>query len=182
MQNSLLAHTCNILKRAKKQKLSFDGSTGTFTAGLTITGATSKATAVIDKVSSSYLVLKNLTATFQNDEVLTDTGTGRAVANGICSDYANSYGEPEYYWGTDHNSVPCRFYYSSKNKARIIHETGQLIDQPLTLYLPATVTISTGEYRISATSGTYDIQTVYPVTGRSGVDHYEAILKKVQNG
>lgn len=183
MRTRLLTHLCTILKRAKKQQLNYDAGTGAFTVGRTVTGATSHATAVIDKVTSAYLVLKNLAGTFQNDEILTDTGTGRAVANGVCADYENSYGEPEYYWGTDQNSVPCRFYYSSKNKARIIHETGQLIDQPLTLYLPSTVTINTGEYRVSGIpgsfTGTYEIQTVYPVSGRSDIDHYEAVLKKV---
>jgi len=187
MLGGWLTHTCNLLKRAKKQKLLFDGGTGTFTKGLTVTGATSKATAVIDKVSgtvaSGYLVLKNITGTFLNDEVLTDTGTGAAVANGVCSDYQNSYGEYEYYWNTDQSSVPCRFYFSGKDKARIIHETGQLIDQPLSVVLPATVTVTTGEYRIysssGAWSGTWDIQTVYPLSNRAAVDHYEAVLKKV---
>ncbi len=187
MLTGWLTHSCNLLKRAKKQKLLFDGGTGAFTKGLTVSGATSKATAVIDKVSGTttgYLVLKSVTGTFQNDEALTDTGTGAAVANGVCSDYQNSYGEYEYYWNTDQSSVACRFYFSGKDKARIIHETGQLIDQPLSIVLPATVTINTGEYRIHSSSGawagTWDIETVYPVSNRAVVDHYEAVLKKVQ--
>ena len=188
MLGGWLTHTCNLLKRAKKQKLNFDTGTGTFTRGLTVSGATSKATAVIDKVSgtvaSGYLVLKNITGTFQNDEVLTDTATGAAVSNGVCSDYQNSYGEYEYYWNTDQSSVPCRFYFSGKDKARIIHETGQLIDQPLSVVLPSTVTVTTGEYRIYSSSGawggTWDIQTVYPLSNRATVDHYEAVLKAVQ--
>jgi len=179
-----LNHSCNILVRAKKQRLNFDGSTGTFTAGLTITGGTSDATATIDRVYTSYLVLRNVSGTFENDEAITDSGTGAAVANGVCSDYQNSYGEYEYYWNTDQSSVPCRFYFSGKDKARIIHETGQLIDQPLSIVLPATVTINTGEYRIHSSSGawagTWDIETVYPVSNRAVVDHYEAVLKKVQ--
>ena len=186
MLGGWLTHTCNLLKRAKKQKLLFDGGTGTFTKGLTVTGATSKATAVIDKVSGTatgYLVLKSVVGTFQNDEVLTDTGTGAAVANGVCADYQNSYGEYEYYWNTDQSSVACRFYFSGKEKSRIIHETGQLIDQPLSVILPSTVSVETGEYRIysssGAWSGTWDIQTVYPLSNRAAVDHYEAVLKKV---
>ena len=186
MLTGWLTHSCNLLKRAKKQKLLFDGGTGTFTKGLTVSGATSKATAVIDKVSGTatgYLVLKNLIGTFQNDENLTDTGTGAAVANGVCSDYQNSYGEYEYYWNTDQSSVPCRFYFSGKDKARIIHETGQLIDQPLSVVLPPNITVTTEEYRIysssGAWSGTWDIQTVYPLSNRAAVDHYEAVLKKV---
>lgn len=187
MLGGWLTHTCNLLKRAKKQKLNYDGGTGAFVAGRTVTGATSKATAVIDKVSgtvaSGYLVLRSVSGVFQNDENLTDTGTGAAVANGVCSDYQNSYGEYEYYWNTDQSSVPCRFYFSGKDKARIIHETGQLIDQPLSIVLPSTVTVSTGEYRIYSSSGawggTWDIQTVYPLSNRAAVDHYEAVLKKV---
>lgn len=187
MLTGWLTHTCNLLKRAKKQKLNFDTGTGAFTKGLVVSGATSKATAVIDKVSGTatgYLILKSVSGTFQNDETLTDTGTGAAVANGVCADYQNSYGEYEYYWNTDQSSVPCRFYFSGKDKARIIHETGQLIDQPLSVVLPSTVTVSTGEYRISAATGawagTWDIQTVYPLSNRTATDHYEAVLKKVQ--
>jgi hypothetical protein len=181
-----LTHSCNLLKRAKKQKLNYDGGTGAFTKGLIVSGATSKATAVIDKVSGTatgYLILKSVTGTFQTDEVLTDTGTGAAVANGVCSDYQNSYGEYEYYWNTDQSSVPCRFYFSGKDKARIIHETGQLIDQPLSVFLPASTAVTTGEYRIYSSSGawggTWDIQTVYPLSNRAAVDHYEAVLKRV---
>lgn len=188
MLTGWLNHSCNLLKRAKKQKLSYDGGSVLFVAGRTLTGATSKATAVIDKVSgnatSGYLILKSVTGTFQNDEVLTDSGTGAAVANGTCSDYQNSYGEYEYYWNADQSSVACRFYYSGKDKARTIHETGQLIDQALSVVLPSSVTINTGEYRVSASTGawagTWDIQTVYPLSNRSAVDHYEAVLKKVQ--
>lgn len=190
MNSRLLAHTCNILKREKKQKLNFDTGTGTFTKGLTVSGATSHATAVIDKVSGStsgYLVLKNLTGTFQNDEALTDTGTGAALANGVCSDYQNSYGEYEYYWPIDQSSVDCRFYYAGnkgQGKTRVIHETGQMIDLPLSVILPGTVTVASAEYRIDGTSGpfqeVYSIETCYSVSGRSAVDHYEAVLKAVQ--
>lgn len=190
MLTGWLTHSCNLLKRAKKQKLLFDAGTGTFTKGLTVTGATSKATAVIDKVSGTatgYLVLKSVVGTFQTDEVLTDTGTGAAVANGVCSDYQNSYGEYEYYWNTDQSSVPCRFYYAGnkgQGKTRVIHETGQMIDLPLSVILPGTVTVSSAEYRIDGTSGpfqeVYSIETCYSVSGRSAVDHYEAVLKAVQ--
>lgn len=191
MLGGWLTHTCNLLKRAKKQKLLFDGGTGEFTKGLTVSGATSKATAVIDKVSgtvaSGYLVLKNITGTFQNDEVLTDTATGAAVANGVCADWQNSYGEYEYYWPIDQSYVDCRFYYAGnkgQGKTRVIHETGQMIDLPLSVILPGTVTVSSAEYRIEGTSGpfqeVYSIETCYSVSGRSAVDHYEAVLKAVQ--
>lgn len=191
MNSRLLAHTCNILKREKKQKLNFDTGTGTFTKGLTVSGATSKATAVIDKVSGTatgYLVLKNITGTFQNDEILTDTGSGAAVANGVCTDWQNSYGEYEYYWPVDQSSVDCRFYYAGnkgQGKTRVIHETGQLIDLPLSLILPGTVTVETLDYRIDGTSGpfqdVYSIETCYSVSGRAAIDHYELVLKKVQS-
>lgn len=131
--------------------------------------------------------LDERTGTFQNDEILTDTGTGRATANGTCSDYENSYGESEYYWSTDQSSVPCRFYYAGskgQGKSRQVHETGQIIDLPLSLFLPGTVTVTADEYRIDGTSGPfqdiYSIETCYSVSGRSAVDHYELVLKKVQ--
>jgi len=61
--------------------LNFNTETGSFTAGLTVTGATSTATGTIDEVQSSYLVLSNVSGEFQDNEIITDTSTGSATVN-----------------------------------------------------------------------------------------------------
>ena len=67
-------------------KLSYDNQTGDFTVGLTITGATSGATAVIarddDDGTSGTLYLQNVSGTFQDNETITDTGVGSATVDG----------------------------------------------------------------------------------------------------
>jgi hypothetical protein len=70
--------------------LNFDSETGTFTAELTVTGGTSGATATIDEVQSSYLVLSNISGEFEDDETITDTSTGSASVNGELIAYNQS--------------------------------------------------------------------------------------------
>lgn len=68
------------------QVLKYDAQTGAFTVGLVVTGGTSGATGTIveildtDSVSGS-LILSGVLLTFQNNEAITDTSTGAAVAN-----------------------------------------------------------------------------------------------------
>jgi len=56
--------------------LNYDGQTGNFATGLTITGGTSGATGVIvtdnDAGTTGTLALKTITGTFQNNETITD--------------------------------------------------------------------------------------------------------------
>ena len=64
----------------------YDTETGNFTAGLTVTGAVSGATGVIDQVQDNgtdgYLVLSAVTDEFEDGEAITDTSTGAAVVDG----------------------------------------------------------------------------------------------------
>jgi hypothetical protein len=66
--------------------LDYDAETGAFTAGLTVTGGTSGHTGVIVKVidngATGTLWLRSTTGTFQNNEAITDSGTGAATADG----------------------------------------------------------------------------------------------------
>jgi len=68
------------------RKLAYDAQTGNFTEGLTVTGTTSGATGLIikdtDAGTTGTLILANVTGTFQDNEAITDTSTGAAVANG----------------------------------------------------------------------------------------------------
>lgn len=71
--------------------LNYDGQTGNFTSGLTVTGGTSGATGVIvtdtDLGATGLLTLKSVSGLFEDDEALTDTSTGVAVVNGIVSQW-----------------------------------------------------------------------------------------------
>lgn len=182
-----LVHTCTLQKRNRKKKFTYTGSTGTPVVGQTITGGTSLKTAVIDKLGSGYLVVKTLSGTFTTSETITiGTGPGYTFSATLSAqtDYQNQSGEYEYYWSNDQTGVTCRFYYSGKSgKGVIIHETGQLLDQPLKVGLPNSCTVEALEYRVVNTvtgfSGTYDIITLYPLTGVATIHHYEAVLRKV---
>jgi hypothetical protein len=67
--------------------INYDAETGAFTTGLTVTGGTSGATAlihaVVDNGTTGTLLLKSIVGTFVNNEVLTDSSTGSATANGV---------------------------------------------------------------------------------------------------
>ena len=65
--------------------LPYDGQSGNFTVGLTVTGGTSGATGVItadvDAGATGTLTLSNITGKFSDNEAITDTSTGVAVVN-----------------------------------------------------------------------------------------------------
>lgn len=185
-----MSSVCTLQKRAKKQKITYTGSTGTPVVGQTITGQTSLKTAVIDRIGTGYLVVKTVSGSFTVGELIKVSTTFTATLATI-ADYENQYGEHEYYWATDQSSVACRFGYSGKgDKGLIIHETGQLLDLPVKVALPDTITLTGTQaewaenYRIVTTApgfaGTYQIMTPYVISGISGVDHYSFILKAVQ--
>jgi len=180
-----LVHTCTLQKRHRMQKLTYTGPAGTATVGQTVTGKTSQKTAVISQLVTGYLVVKTLSGTFTNGEAISTTTWSGTL--GTQTDYVNQSGEYQYYWSNDQLLVPCRLYYSGGGgrnaKGEIIHETGQLLDQPLKVALPTTCTVDALEYRVVSTvlgfTGTYDIATLYPLSGPSAITHYEAVLRKV---
>ena len=66
--------------------MNYDGQTGNFTEGMVVTGDTSGATATIESDTDSgdtgYLTLVNIKGAFQDNETITDSGTGNASVNG----------------------------------------------------------------------------------------------------
>lgn len=66
-------------------KIGFDTQTGDFTVGLTLTGGTSGATAVIESIVDNgvtgTLTLSAITGTFQDGEIVTDPSAGRATVD-----------------------------------------------------------------------------------------------------
>ena len=176
-----LIHTATIQKRHRMQKLTYTGATGTPAVAQTVTGGTSHKTAVISALGSGYLVVKTVSGTFTNGEAIT-TSTLSATL-GTQTDYVNQSGEYQYYWSNDQTGVTCRFSYTTAGKGETIHESGQLLDQPLKCLLLPTVTIDPLDYRVVTTdagfAGTYDIASLYPVTGVTALNHYSAVLRKV---
>ncbi len=71
--------------------LSYDAQSANFTVGLVVTGGTSGAKGTIvadtDGGATGTLRLSGVTGTFQNDEALTDSGTGAATVNGTAADF-----------------------------------------------------------------------------------------------
>lgn len=67
--------------------LNYDTQTANFTVGQILTGGTSGATAVIledsDSGATGTLTLGNINGTFQNNEIITDEGTGSATSDGV---------------------------------------------------------------------------------------------------
>lgn len=70
-------------------KLSYDGQTGNFTVGDTLTGGTSGATGTIafdnDGGTTGALYLTGVSGTFADNETITDATTGSATANGAAA-------------------------------------------------------------------------------------------------
>lgn len=65
--------------------LDFDGQSANFTNGLVVTGGTSAARGTLvshtDAGTTGTLILRNVVGTFTDNEAITDSSTGAAVAN-----------------------------------------------------------------------------------------------------
>lgn len=106
--------------------IDFDAGTAAFTAGLTLTGGTSGATATIERVvkmsgswgsnAAGYLVLSGVTGTFQDNETITDSGSGSATSDGTAAAITLPAG------GT-YRSVVANFYAAS-NLTRLYFVNG----------------------------------------------------------
>jgi len=178
-----LIHTCTLQRRHRTQKMTYTAGTGTAAVGQTVTGGTSHKTAIIRTLATGYIIAKTVSGTFTPGESISTTTWSATLGTQV--DWQNQSGEYEYYWSDDQTAVLCRFYYSGTQgtKGMVIHETGQLLDQPLKCALPSSCTVDAIEYRVVNTvtgfTGTYDIATLYPLTGISAITHYEAVLRKV---
>lgn len=72
------------------RRLNYDGGTGVFENGETVTGGTSAATGIVVAASETapgvgYLYLSDVTGTFANDEVITGSVVGAAVSDGLAN-------------------------------------------------------------------------------------------------
>lgn len=174
-----LIHSGTINGRPQQFTLGYDGGTAAFTAGKTLTGGTSDATAVIVSVTgtavSGTLSLHTITGTFANDEPITDNGTvpGAAVVNGVIAEKFNDYGELVY---SDLNTtVSCRFVSPQESMRVGSRNVPYIVSSPRVL-LPAGTTVSEGDTITSTElgfTGTFQINSVKQV--------YEAAMKVVSH-
>lgn len=169
------------------KKINFTGGSATFTVGATITGSLSHATAKVKTITrtlgswgsgnaSGYLILSNVTGTFQTSDVLTDSGTppGYAIMSGPQDDYLDDYKVPLSTTSTT-STIRCRFTPSSSLKDTISGE--RYISIPRITVLPSTV-LTVGSL-IAVFGGTYRITAVIPVYDASGLHHYRCDLEAV---
>lgn len=82
---SINGHEGQLYKSVGDARLTYDTQTGSFTEGLTVTGTLSGATGVIvadhNSNPTGTLTLRDLTGTFEDNELLTDTSIGSATTN-----------------------------------------------------------------------------------------------------
>jgi hypothetical protein len=171
-----IPHTATLRGKRQNFTLAYDAGTAAFTAGKTLTGATSHATAVIvstGSIASGSLQVHSITGTFVNDEPISDNGTvpGAAVVNGVISEYFDSNEQLVF---TDIDStIACRFY-SQKDA---VQESGQTMYIVTTqrVMIPATSTPTNGDQIITTASGyagTYKLGNVEPAPSMAGSPHH----------
>lgn len=169
-------HTATLRGKRQNFTLAYDAGTAVFTAGKTLTGATSHATAIIvstGSAASGTLTLHSITGTFLNDEAISDNGTvpGAAVVNGVI---AEAFDANEQLVFTDIDStIACRFY-SQKDA---VQQSGQTLYIVTTqrVMIPATSTPANGDQIISTASGyagTYKLGNVEPAPSMTGTPHH----------
>lgn len=174
------------------QKLFYDAGSHEFTVGATLTGVTSEATGTIKSVTLSsgswaggtaggYVVLSNVTGTFQNNETITDDEDtpGTALANGTQADYKDAYGKKTQTAST--TATSCRFVNLQSAQGDL--EDGWNGHIP-SVILPAGTTLFVNQLitsTVTGFSGTYEIQwpPVYYRNGVAAVHHITCGIKEV---
>lgn len=171
-----MIHTATLRGRRQNFTLGYDTGTAAFTAGKTLTGTTSHATAIIistGTTAAGTLTLHTITGTFLNNEAISDNGTvpGAALVNGTIADAFDTNRELTY---TDiDTTVTCKFY--KKNVA--VKASGQAlyVESTNRVMLPSTVTPAMGDQVITTTvgfDGTWTLGSPYLLPGPGGVAHH----------
>ena len=175
-------HTATVGRLVLNYSLNYDGGSAVFTAGKTLTGVTSHATATIvstGSAASGTLVIHTISGTFQNDEVLSDNGTipGAAVANGTTSITLDSYGQQSKTSVT--SSIACRFFNTVVSNPR----SGQVTysEDDLSVMYPPGTDLLEGDTLVSTDTGyadTFTVSGVTPYTALGSIHHYTAKLAR----
>lgn len=168
-----LIHSAVLHSTRQKFTLGYDGGTAAFTAGKTLTGVTSHATAIIvstGTVGSGTLTLHTITGTFQSDEVIRDNGTapGAAVVNGTIAEAVDDYGQPT--TTSVDTTVSCRFF-SSQDMVKTAGGGALYGETTLKVLLDGSAVVVEGD-TITGTAtgyvGTFGINSVTPAYARDG--------------
>jgi len=167
-----MIHTATLHSTKQLFTLAYDGGTAAFTAGNTLTGETSHATAIIvstGSIASGSLSLHTITGTFQNDEVLVDDGDipGAAVSAGVIAEAVDGYGNLTY--TTVDSSVTCRFF-TSKDMIKTAGGGALYGETTLKVLLDGAVIVSDSDTITGTATGyasTFSISSVTPAYARS---------------
>jgi hypothetical protein len=195
-----MIHSCNVLRSTQDQKLEFVSGSAVFTVGALLSGSDSAATGTVKSVSlesgswttgdaAGYLVLSNVSGTFQAGEKIYDERGGASFASGQAEPHTNGVGTPQL--TTTSTPYSCRFSQANKSGGTITsQESGDyIVSEPL-LFLPGEAVVQEGDLIKSNTPGynkTYKVmhvETLYEFfknsSGEYEIDHLEAELKAVE--
>jgi len=167
-----MIHSATLHSTRQKFTLGYDNGTAAFTAGKTLTGATSHATATIistgASVAAGTLTLHTITGTFQNNEVLSDNGPvpGAAVADGVIAEAVDDYGQPT--TTSVDSTVSCRFF-SSQDMIKTAGGGSLYGETTLKVMFDGSASVVEGD-TITGTAtgyvGTFGINSVTPAYAR----------------
>jgi hypothetical protein len=173
-----LIHSATLNSKRQNFTLGYDTGTAAFTAGKTLTGSTSHATAVIvstGSIASGSLQLHSIVGTFLDDEPITDNGTvpGSAKVNGTLAEAFDINGELAY--TTLSSTVACRFSSPQESMRTGNRSTLYIVSTPSVVF--AAGTDVTEHDTLTSTEegfkGTFTINSVSQI--------YEAAVKTVSH-
>jgi hypothetical protein len=194
-----MIHTCNILSSTQDQKLFFTSGSTAFSEGDLLVGVDSEASGTIKEIvlesgswttgnAAGYMVLSNVSGTYQAGETIQDEHEGTSLASGTAEPVTNGVGTPQL--TTTSNPSSCRFSQASRSGGIQSFESGEyIVSEPL-LFLPKEAVILEGDKvtsNVRGYTGPYKVEHVEVLyelfTDSSGdyeIDHLEVELKAVK--
>lgn len=174
--DSAMVHTCQVLTTSQDNKLSFTSGSVVFTAGATLTGATSDASGVIKTIvlssgswaegnAAGYLILYSVSGAFTSGETISDDTlavdeeghttkpAGTATTSGTLIPQTNAAGTPTTTTQTlpsDSTYYDCLFSNFSNNSTSGNYisdsDAGQVIFSSPMVFLPSKATVQEGDH------------------------------------
>jgi hypothetical protein len=173
-----LIHSATLNSKRQNFLLSYDNGTAAFTAGKTLTGATSHATAIIvsaGSIASGSLQVHTITGTFQDNETITDNGTipGSAKVNGTIAEAFDINEELAY--TTLSSTVACRFSSPRESMRMGNRSTLYIVSTPSVVFASGTDVTEHDTLTSTETgfNGTFTINSISQI--------YEAAVKTVSH-
>jgi hypothetical protein len=194
-----MIHNCNILSSTQDQKLSFVSGSTAFAEGDLLAGEVSEASGTIKETvlesgswttgnAAGYLILSNVSGTFQAGETIHDEHLGASLTSGPVEPVTNGVGTPQL--TTTSTPSSCRFSQASRSGGIQSLESGDyIVSEPL-LFLPKEAVIQEGDIvtsNVRGYTGPYKVVyvgTLYELfpnaSGEYEIDHLEVELKAVK--